>query len=107
MLIDTESPLEAAIEISMTVIITTVVIITSLFVILAWLVVRAHKRKAMTGESGMIGEIGEVFDDIANGIGSVKIMGEIWKAESHEDIPRGGKVKVTKVRDLTLMVQKV
>jgi membrane-bound serine protease (ClpP class) len=106
MLIDTESPMEAAIEISMGVIITTVVVITALFVLLAYLVVKAHKRRAMGGESGMIGEIGEVFSDIVGGIGSVKVMGEIWKAESSEDIPKGGKIKVLKVHDLTLKVQK-
>ncbi len=107
MLVDTSSPLESAIEISLGVIITTVIIITSLFAVLAWLVVRAHKRKAMTGESGMIGEIGEVFMDIVNGTGTVKIMGELWKAESDQPIEKGSKVKVLKVHDLTIKVQKV
>lgn len=107
MLVDTSSPLESAIDISLGVIITTVIIITALFAVLAWLVVRAHKRKAMTGESGMIGEIGEVFMDIINGKGTVKIMGELWKAESDQSIEKGAKVKVLKVHDLTIKVQKV
>ena len=107
MLIDTDSPLETAVEISMSVIITTVIIITTLFVLLAYLVIRAHSKKAMTGESGMIGEIGEVFDDIVNGMGLVKVMGEIWNAESSEDIPKGSKIKVLKVKDLKLRVQKI
>jgi membrane-bound serine protease (ClpP class) len=107
MLIDTSSPLEAAIDISMSVVITTVVIISLLFMLLAWLVIQAHKRKAMTGESGMLGEIGEVFEDITGGIGTVRIMGELWKAESDENIPKGSKVKVSGVRDLTIRVRKV
>ncbi|MBL8016797.1 MAG: nodulation protein NfeD [Ignavibacteria bacterium] len=107
MLVDTSSPLESAIDISLGVIITTVIIITALFAVLAWLVVRAHRRKAMTGESGMIGEIGEVFMDIVNGKGTVKIMGELWKAESDQSIEKGAKVKVLKVHDLTIKVQKV
>lgn len=107
MLVDTSSPLESAIDISLGVIITTVIIITALFAVLAWLVVRAHRRKAMTGESGMIGEIGEVFMDIINGKGTVKIMGELWKAESDQSIEKGAKVKVLKVHDLTIKVQKV
>ncbi len=107
MLVDTSSPLESAIDISLGVIITTVIIITTLFALLAWLVVRAHKRKAMTGESGMIGEIGEVFMDIINGKGTVKIMGELWKAESDQPIEKGSKVKVINIHDLTIKVQKV
>ena len=108
MLIDTgSSPLEAAVDISMSVIITTVVIIAGLFSGLAWLVIRTYRRKAMTGESGMIGEIGEVFADIVNGKGSVKVLGEIWKAESNDRIVKGDKVKVLEVKDLTIVVQKV
>ncbi len=107
MLIDTGSPLESTINISMNVIITTVVIIAGLFAILGWLVIRTYRRKAMTGVSGMIGEIGEVFIDIVNGHGTVKILGEIWKAESIENIPKGEKVKVLNVKDLTIQVLKV
>lgn len=107
MLIDTGSPFETSLNISMKVIITTVLIIAGLFVLISWLVVKAHKRKAMTGASGMIGEIGEVFNDISGGIGVVKIMGEIWKAKADENIPRGNKVKVIEVKDLTIIVQKV
>jgi len=108
MLIDTgNSPLEVAIDISMGVIITTVVIIGGLFTFLGWLVMRTYRRKAMTGESGMIGEIGEVFVDIINGKGTVKVLGEIWKAEAAGNISRGDKVKVLEVKDLTIVVQKI
>lgn len=107
MLIDTSSPWEEAIEISMSVIITTILIIAVTFTLLGWLVLKAHKRKAMTGASGMLGETGEVFEDIINGKGLVKVMGEIWNAVSPEDMPKGSKVKITNVKDLTISVQKV
>lgn len=103
---DASSPLETVIDISMGVIITTIVIIAATFALLAWLVLRAHKRKAMGGESGMIGEFGEAFTDIVNGKGSIKIMGEIWNAVSAEDILKGERVKVIHVKDLTVKVQK-
>lgn len=103
---DASSPLETVIDISMSVIITTILIIAATFTLLAWLVLRAHKRKAMGGESGMIGEYGEAFTDIVNGKGSIKVMGEIWNAISNEDISKGEKVKVIHVKDLTVKVQK-
>lgn len=107
MLIDSPvSPLEKAIDISMGVIITTVIIVTIAFIILAWLVIKTYRRKPMGGESGMIGEIGEVFEDILNGRGMVKVMGEIWNAESKDDILKGERVKVINVKDLTVKVQK-
>ncbi|MCI0448687.1 MAG: nodulation protein NfeD [Chlorobi bacterium] len=108
MLIDSDSGLEVA-QISLGVIIGTVIIITTLFIMLAYLVIRAHKRKAMTGETGMVGEIGEVFSDFANGSGSVKVLGEIWKAETDDsgEITKGAKVKVVNVKGLTIKVQKI
>lgn len=108
MLIDTSSPLENTIQISMSVIVTTVIVITALFGLLAWLVIKAHRRKAMTGESGMMGEIGEVLSDFVDGAGSVKVMGEIWSAESDggAGLVKGSKVRVISMHDLTLKVQK-
>ncbi len=107
MLIDTSSSMEKAIEISMSVIITVIIVITVTFSALSYLVYKAHKRKAMGGESGMIVEIGEVFDDILNGTGMVKVLGEKWNAEAKEDINRGEKAKVVHVHDLTIKVQRV
>jgi membrane-bound serine protease (ClpP class) len=108
MLIDSESGLEVA-QISLGVIIGTVIVITTLFILLAYLVIRAHKRKAMTGEMGMVGEIGEVFSDFISGSGSVKVLGEIWKAESDdtEALSKGMRVKVISVKGLTIKVQKI
>ena len=111
MLIDTDSPLELA-EISLSVIITTVAVVSGLFILLIWLVVKAHKRKVVTGEEGLIGEICEVIDKIEAGkTGAVKMRGEIWNAVlssgSEEIIPENSKVKVVEVNNLTLTVQKI
>ncbi len=111
MLIDTDSPLELA-EISLSVIITTVAVVSGLFILLIWLVVKAHKRKVVTGEEGLIGEICEVIDKIEAGkTGAVKMRGEIWNAVlssgNEEIIPKNSKVKVVEVNNLTLTVQKI
>jgi membrane-bound serine protease (ClpP class) len=61
MLIDIDNPMEKAVDISLSVVITTVVIVSALFMLLIWLVVKAHKRKVHTGVEGIIGETGEVL----------------------------------------------
>lgn len=111
MLIDVDSPLEL-VGISLSVIITTVIVVSGLFILLIYLVVKAHKRKVVTGEQGLIGEICEVMDKIESGkIGAVKLRGEIWNAvlpaDITEKIPPHSKVKVTAVNNLTLTVQKI
>ncbi len=107
MLINPSSPFEETVHISLSVVITSVLIIAGLFSLLAWLVLKAHKRKAMTGESGMLGEIGEVFIDIIDGSGTVKVMGEMWNAVSSQNLTKGEKVKVVGVKDLTITVEKI
>jgi len=111
MLIEVESPLEI-VQLSMGVIITTVVIVSALFILLIVLVVKAHKRKVVTGQQGMVGEIGEVISDIISGTpGAVKLHGEIWNAQTPEgtgeNLPAGTRVKVAEVNNLTLIVQKI
>jgi membrane-bound serine protease (ClpP class) len=111
MLIDTDSPLDV-VGISFSVIITTVIVVSGLFILLIYLVVRAHKRKVVTGKQGLIGEICEVIDKIeAGGTGAVKLHGEIWNAVEeqgvNEEIPPHSKVKVIAVNNLTLTVQKI
>ncbi len=111
MLIDTDSPLDV-VGISLSVIIFTVIIISGLFILLISLVVRAHKRKVVTGKQGLIGEICEVIDKIEAGrTGAVKLHGEIWNAVeeqgSNEEIPVHSKAKVIAVNNLTLTVHKI
>ena len=111
MLIDVDSPLEL-VGISLSVIITTVLVVSGLFILLIYLVVKAHKKKVVTGEQGLIGEICEVFEKIESGkMGAVKLHGEIWNAvvsvDNTEKIPVHSKVKVVAVNNLTLTVQKI
>ena len=108
MLIDIDSPMEKTVDISLSVIITTVIIISGLFILLIWLVLRAFKRKVTTGVEGILGEIGEVTNDITpEGSGLIKLHGEIWTAISlGELISAGSKVKVLEVHDLEVTVTK-
>ena len=81
------------------------VIITALFFSLTiYLVVKAYKRKPVTGVEGLDGLTGEAKTDIHDK-GQVFIHGEIWSAWSEEAIKAGEKVVVVEVDNLKLKVK--
>ena len=66
--------------------------------------VRARRNKVVTGERGLIGEIG-VAQTLLRPDGKVFVHGEIWNAHSSVPIDPGSTVRVTAVHDLTLTVE--
>ena len=82
-----------------------VTIVTGLNVSLAVLVFRIMRKKPTTGQQGMIGKVGVVLK-MVKGEGQVQVSGEIWNAESAEQIKVGEKVVVEKVEGLKLFVKK-
>ncbi len=76
-------------------------LITILLLRLAW---AAKRRKAVTGEQGMLGAIGIAQTDLAPG-GKVMVHGEIWEARAKPSIARGARVRVREIDGLTLMVE--
>lgn len=85
-----------------------VIILTFLFFTFAiGLGIKAQRRKPATGMEGLINEIGEAISDLIPE-GSVKVHGEIWKAECIEGkINKGDKIIVTGISNLKLKVSKV
>ena len=78
-----------------------------IFIFLIIIVVKAHTKKAVTGEEGLTGEIGVTQTNL-NLEGKVFVHGEIWNAEALEEIPKGTKVKVIEVlKNLKIKVTKV
>jgi membrane-bound serine protease (ClpP class) len=73
--------------------------------ILLRLVVSAHRRRATTGEAGMVGQVGTVVSALAPE-GWVQVLGERWRAVAEEPIDEGAKVTVVNVHGLTLRVRK-
>lgn len=73
-------------------------------VILLQFAVAAKRRKAVTGEAGMIGLIGFAQTDI-DPTGEIKVHGELWKARASARIPQGVRVRVRKIEGLTLVVE--
>jgi len=70
---------------------------------LFWLILK-KKRKPVTGDSGLIGEIAEV-KEWNNSEGKVFVHGELWWATSEEPLSPGDKAEVQTVKGLTLKVK--
>lgn len=62
-----------------------------------------RKIKAVSGRSGIEGEIGEAATDL-NPDGRVLVHGEWWNARANESIPMGAKIRVVKAEKMLLSV---
>jgi membrane-bound serine protease (ClpP class) len=105
MLVDSESPLEI-VAISWSVIIPAVSATAAFFLFAIGMGIRAQRRKPVTGQEGMIGEIGEAISRLDTE-GQVRVHGEIWTAVSLEGtLPAGTPIRVEAVNGLSLAVRK-
>jgi len=86
--------------------VTALAVSTPLGLITAFLMsiaVRARRNKIVTGEQGLIGEIGIAQTQLAPA-GKVFVHGELWDAVSTIPIPAGEQIVVRQVEGLTLRV---
>lgn len=80
-------------------------ITTALFILLAvTLMIRAHQKPVLTGQVGLIGKEGTVLSCHADYV-LVQLLGEIWKAKSHDILRPGQTIKVVKVDGLLLTIK--
>ena len=73
-------------------------------VILLRFAIAAKRRKAVTGEAGMIGLVGVAQTDL-DPAGKIMVRGEIWVARAAARIPQGARVRVREIEGLTLVVE--
>src|SRR5579859_3823181 len=73
-------------------------------IFLMYKVFQARQSKVVTGEQGMIGEIGVVSAPLTPA-GKVFVHGELWNAVSSATVEVGQPVVIRKVQDLTLHVE--
>ena len=92
------------IQLSTTLAVTFPVAVITVF--LVRLVYLSHRRKSVSGESAMVGEVGVAKTDIHTE-GKVLVHGEYWNASSPKPIPAGSRVRVSKVQDLRIEVEAV
>jgi membrane-bound serine protease (ClpP class) len=78
-------------------------------IILMRLVMKSRKWKVSTGVEELVGEIGEVTEPVgtAGNFGMVFVHGELWRAAASDGqpIPKGTRIRVAKVKGLTLEVE--
>jgi membrane-bound serine protease (ClpP class) len=81
---------------------------TGFFGLIVAAALQTHRRRPVTGEEGMIGQVATVTRDLEPE-GQVRVMGELWRADlAHPEagpIPRGARVRVVDVNGLTLRVE--
>jgi len=95
-----------ALQLSWTVILPVVLTLVIMFGLIARLVIIAQKRKATTGEQGLIGELGTASTEI-DGSGKIFVHGEYWDVSSSEKVDKGARVRVTGMDGLVLRVEPV
>lgn len=82
-----------------------VAILTVLFfALMIVLGLRAHSRKVITGNEGLIGETGIAFSDL-NTEGKVLVHGEIWAAKCSVPLARNAPIRVVAKHGMMLTVE--
>ncbi len=102
-LILVRSPLPGA-RIHLSTSLAVVIPVAAITVILLRFAIAAHKLKAVTGETGMLGSLGLAETDL-DPDGRVLVHGEHWGARSAQRIPKGSRVRVLQLDGLTLVVE--
>ena len=76
-----------------------------IILILLQFAIMAKRRKAVTGEAGMVGSLGLAKTDLAPAGGKVLVHGELWEARAGQKIAAGTRVRVREIEGLTLIVE--
>lgn len=92
-------------KISLGVIIPSIIVTALFFLVIIGFGLRAQRNKISSGAESLLDETGEALSDI-DPTGSVRIQGEIWKAESVAGmIAKGAKIKVKEIKGLLLFIE--
>ena len=69
-------------------------------------VIRSRKWRVFTGKEDLVGAVGEVREEIAEGKkGMIMVSGELWRAVAGQAIEAGADVKVVSMKGLLLRVE--
>ncbi|MEX0963944.1 MAG: nodulation protein NfeD [Pseudohongiellaceae bacterium] len=101
-LMDTDLP---AFQISLSIIAAFAVASAGLFILTLSMLVRSRQQEVVTGVEAMVGATA-IAHKAFQGRGTVRAFGEIWQAESDENIEEGEELKITEVDGLILKIKK-
>ncbi len=97
---------DPSMRVSYQVMIPALVVIISFFIGVILLVVRAQRRRHITGKEAMVNMEGRAVTDI-DMEGKVFVHGEYWQAKSDSPITAGALIKVVEMDGLTLKVTEI
>lgn len=103
MLMKTNAP---GFEIPWTLIAITALLNIILFTFILTMILRARKRPIAIGKNILLDKTVEIIDD-QNGMGWVKIEGELWQCRSDLPLQKGQKVRIVAIENLILIVKPV
>jgi membrane-bound serine protease (ClpP class) len=103
MLIDSPLP---ELQIGLRLVLPVTLATSAIILFLVRLGVKAQRMPAVTGSTGMIGEVGRALSSFdRGGVGRVRAHGEIWTATAAEPVTEGDIVRITQVQGLLLTVE--
>jgi membrane-bound serine protease (ClpP class) len=92
-------------RVSLAVVLPTALMIAGVTVFLLSRVVKVHSRPPVTGEEGLVGEVGQAVSEIAP-FGKVKVHGEWWDARGRGgSIAPGARIRVVAINGRELLVE--
>jgi membrane-bound serine protease (ClpP class) len=94
-------------QVSLGVILPVTLLFAAFFAATVSLVIKAHRRKAVTGAQGIVGEKAEVYIWGPEGRGKVFCHGEYWNAHGPAGLLPGDQVEVVELKGLDLVVRPV
>jgi len=76
----------------------------AVFLAVILLLMRARRRAVVSGPEEMIGSKGRVVEWSGHE-GRVRVHGEVWRARAAKPLKAGGRVRVSSIENLTLLVE--
>jgi len=103
MLMDTDVPF---LQISWTVLVPMSTFAAAMGLMMAVMAIRAHRRRPVSGEEGMIGRLVTLEEALAPE-GHIWLEGESWRARAPGPVPAGARVRVVGFEGLLALVEPV
>jgi membrane-bound serine protease (ClpP class) len=76
-----------------------------LLALILWLVMRARRSHAVTGDVAMLADVAELLEPVnADGEAWVMVRGERWRVHCDTSLPAGARVRIVRRQGLLLWV---